>query len=562
MTWLRSLLTLLVLTLGATALLAQDSRRGIYIIYDLSNSMWGELPDKSRKYEVAREVLANFISGEFPNHDLALRLYGHRSKASCEDSELVVPFGTAENVIGPLTGAVSSRTPRGKTPITLSLIEALKDFGDRPGEIILISDGIETCNADPCALVREWQDRDIAVRVHVVGLGLEDEARAAMQCIADAAGTPYRDANSANDLAESLQQIQETAEAEPEPEAQPEPEPVPQVTEQQPAAEPDTAQEPVSATLIINAADKDGEELRVTGSLDPAGETEAFEVTSGTRNNVVSGPAMLVIGVKTENGTIYQPTTRDIVVSRSRDTIVDVVVARPPSLSTQVLGDIANSGRGVIRGFQDGQQVVSFRSIDRVFLDEGTYEFRIDLGKDNQLIETLEIKSGQHYDLIFNAQKTVKVMFNVFPVGSEEKFRKNAELWQDGERKYVIHTHNGGEILPGTYALRLPDALTPFEMAEIEITRSPEQVFNFQMPVGWVTVKYQNADGTAVEAARVNIYPVNSRRGRQRQSEDRFYLIAGRYRAEGWSHLGEFDPVEFQVTNGEDTEVILRAKPE
>ncbi|MBL4759193.1 MAG: hypothetical protein JKY32_16685, partial [Rhizobiales bacterium] len=87
---LQSAFACFLIAFGASATLAQETRPGIYIIYDVSNSMWGELPDQSRKYEVAREVLANFISGDFPNHDIALRLYGHRSRSSCTDTELAV----------------------------------------------------------------------------------------------------------------------------------------------------------------------------------------------------------------------------------------------------------------------------------------------------------------------------------------------------------------------------------------------------------------------------------------------------------------------------------------
>mgnify|MGYP001066788994 CR=1 FL=1 len=74
---------------------------------------------------------------------------------------------------------------------------AQEDFGDREGDILLISDGIETCDPDPCDLVQDWHDSGIDIRVHVVGLGLTDMARGAMQCIADASGTTYLDAQSA-----------------------------------------------------------------------------------------------------------------------------------------------------------------------------------------------------------------------------------------------------------------------------------------------------------------------------------------------------------------------------
>jgi hypothetical protein len=173
--------------------------------------MWGELPDKSRKVETAKKVLKEYVAGDFEGYELAFRVYGHRKKGDCLDSELLIPFGEPDQVISELTQSIDSIKPLGKTPITYSLQEALKDFGDRQGEIILISDGIETCDADPCELVREWREKDVKIKVHVVGLGLDEKSKAAMQCISDAAGTEYHDASSASELSEGLTKIKEEA---------------------------------------------------------------------------------------------------------------------------------------------------------------------------------------------------------------------------------------------------------------------------------------------------------------------------------------------------------------
>ena len=62
--------------------------------------MWGELPDKSRKVTVAKQVLEDFVAGDFEGYELALRAYGHRRKGDGRDSELVVPFGPPEQVVG------------------------------------------------------------------------------------------------------------------------------------------------------------------------------------------------------------------------------------------------------------------------------------------------------------------------------------------------------------------------------------------------------------------------------------------------------------------------------
>ena len=62
--------------------------------------MWGELPDKSRKIETAKEVFNNLGSTLFSGRDVALRLYGHRRSGDCTDTELAVPFGSAQRQFG------------------------------------------------------------------------------------------------------------------------------------------------------------------------------------------------------------------------------------------------------------------------------------------------------------------------------------------------------------------------------------------------------------------------------------------------------------------------------
>ena len=201
--WAARLCALLSLFLIAAPLAAQDR---VYVIYDSSNSMWGALPDKTRKYEAARAALTTLVTDGSGMRDIALRMYGHRRKDDCSDSELVVPFGDQAENRDAIVAAMSAVRPTGRTPIDRSLRAALADFGGKSGAIILISDGIESCDADPCALVRSWKDKDIAISVHVVGLGLRGKERAAMECIAQAAGTQYRDAFSSRELAESLEQ--------------------------------------------------------------------------------------------------------------------------------------------------------------------------------------------------------------------------------------------------------------------------------------------------------------------------------------------------------------------
>ena len=73
--------------------IAQVDRDGpVLVIYDSSNSMWGELADKSRKYESGRSALSALLDTDLGGREIGFRAYGHRHKTDCSDSELIVPF--------------------------------------------------------------------------------------------------------------------------------------------------------------------------------------------------------------------------------------------------------------------------------------------------------------------------------------------------------------------------------------------------------------------------------------------------------------------------------------
>ena len=108
--------------------LTEGKPDGIYIIFDSSGSMWGQLPDKSTKLTVAKNFLNHFVGGDFSGYDLALRVYGHREKDDCLDSELAVPFGKPEEVVQPMRDFVGKVNALGRTPITYSLARSIKRF--------------------------------------------------------------------------------------------------------------------------------------------------------------------------------------------------------------------------------------------------------------------------------------------------------------------------------------------------------------------------------------------------------------------------------------------------
>jgi len=88
-------------------------------------------------------------------HKNSIDAYGHRRKGDCNDIEAVVPPAVVNKKM--LVQNIDALNPKGKTPITRSVKEAFRLVKSRarPGTIILVSDGIESCGGDPCQTVRD-----------------------------------------------------------------------------------------------------------------------------------------------------------------------------------------------------------------------------------------------------------------------------------------------------------------------------------------------------------------------------------------------------------------------
>lgn len=185
---------------------AQDNANTI-LVMDGSGSMWGQI-EGVNKIVIAREVVADLLDSFPVDQNLGLTVYGHRERGNCADIETVVAPGP--DTKGLIRDAVNGINPRGKTPMTDAIIaaaEALR-YTEERATVILISDGIETCNPDPCAAARALEEAGIDFTAHVVGFDVTDpEALAQMQCLAGETGGQFLTASDANELTDALNTV-------------------------------------------------------------------------------------------------------------------------------------------------------------------------------------------------------------------------------------------------------------------------------------------------------------------------------------------------------------------
>ncbi len=176
------------------------------IVYDVSGSMWGQI-DGVAKVTIAREVLGDILDNWPAGRNLGLIAYGHRREGDCSDIEQVVPLGPLDAAA--MRAQINALVPRGRTPLTESVRMAAESmrYQDEPATVILVTDGLETCNADPCALAGELARAGIDFTAHVVGFDIAESDRAQVACIAEATGGIFVPADSAQELSDALQQV-------------------------------------------------------------------------------------------------------------------------------------------------------------------------------------------------------------------------------------------------------------------------------------------------------------------------------------------------------------------
>lgn len=169
------------------------------------NAHWG---DKTR-IETAKELLAKTVEGleGTPNLELALRVYGHQSPITasyqdCNDTKLEVPFGTSNHQR--IKYRIKSIQAKGTTPIARSLEAAAGDFPDANARniIILITDGLEACDNDPCIIAQKLKDKGVNVTPFVIGLGLDLSYLEKFNCIGN-----FTDAETEDAFAKVLQTV-------------------------------------------------------------------------------------------------------------------------------------------------------------------------------------------------------------------------------------------------------------------------------------------------------------------------------------------------------------------
>jgi Ca-activated chloride channel family protein len=211
---------LAVLGLGTGALAQPACDRDAMIVFDGSGSMSEVGFNRLREPRIheARRALRRSIPQVAPFRRLGLIVYGPGANGACSSVDLRFP--PIQDAAGRIIAEIDRLSPGGKTPLTDAVLQAAEvlDFRNRPGTIVLVTDGKETCEGQPCQLAARLAAGSRDLTVHVIGFkvrgehvdrgrsGDDTEAISVASCLAERTGGRYFSAETVDELTAALKQ--------------------------------------------------------------------------------------------------------------------------------------------------------------------------------------------------------------------------------------------------------------------------------------------------------------------------------------------------------------------
>jgi Ca-activated chloride channel family protein len=187
------------------------------IVFDASGSMsgngWGygsETAGVVSRIDKVRATLAKILPKVTRLRRVGLITYGPGTWNQCNVRLELEP---AANAAQPIMAAIDALIPAGKTPLTAAVAQAAEalDFRNKPGLIVVVTDGEETCGGAPCALGEELARDAADLTVHVIGLRVKgytwtgEQSVVETKCLAERNRGLYLTVETQDELMEALE---------------------------------------------------------------------------------------------------------------------------------------------------------------------------------------------------------------------------------------------------------------------------------------------------------------------------------------------------------------------
>jgi Ca-activated chloride channel family protein len=184
------------------------------LVFDGSGSMAGnerfDFGSVVTRIDKVRGALNKVLPNVTPNRRLGLVTYGPGPYDRCDNIELNVR--PMENAAATIKAAVDAINPAGRTPLTdaVRLAAEALDYRKKPGVIVLLTDGEETCGGNPCKLAKQLKAEAAGLTVHVIGYRMKDFSWTGgaglleMKCLAETTGGFYESPETVEELVATL----------------------------------------------------------------------------------------------------------------------------------------------------------------------------------------------------------------------------------------------------------------------------------------------------------------------------------------------------------------------
>jgi Ca-activated chloride channel homolog len=204
----------------ATARAADDERspctEDAMLVFDASGSMsgdgWGygsENPSAVSRLDKVRVALAKILPIITRVRRVGLITYGPGPYQQCN---VALKFAPEANATDRIMAEVNALTPAGKTPLSSAVAQAadVLDYRAKPGVIVLLTDGEETCGGAPCELGKQLHKDALQLTVHVIGLRVKglswtgEQSLVDTKCLAEQNGGLYIPVETEQELIDAL----------------------------------------------------------------------------------------------------------------------------------------------------------------------------------------------------------------------------------------------------------------------------------------------------------------------------------------------------------------------
>jgi Ca-activated chloride channel homolog len=185
------------------------------LVFDASGSMAGNerlgiATQDVTRIDKVRTALAKVLPSVTRLRRVGLITYGPGPYAQCNVHFSFAPKPDAAQLI---MSEVNRLVPAGKTPLASAVKQAadVLDYTKKPGVIVLLTDGEETCGGTPCDLGKLLHASAAQLTVHVIGYRVKDfswtgeQSILDVRCLAEQNGGIYVAAENEDELEQALE---------------------------------------------------------------------------------------------------------------------------------------------------------------------------------------------------------------------------------------------------------------------------------------------------------------------------------------------------------------------